>query len=763
MLSSTKRLLEARAKHGIPTARRQWGAVLRRGYAEGDVGSARQGGQADGVKGRNSFKNENSAPDGSPRQFSFRKHVVAEDTTGQFGRHNPGRTGSRSIKLGREEGAILSKDAKSNIEKNRAARPPKLDRKDDTTLSKDAKSKIKENLAARSATSKPIKPQLPKTRYRTRELATDASFGVVTTSRPLATPIDELVGEIQPMPQDEASDSSEDTVSLVLLMTPGLARYALDSTVPKAVVQRLQPSERFGKKYITTTAIVDRLPTTNDESEGAEGMAYMLFRNPPSASAGDQVPLSGSAQKPGSLTFQMPRIHHRTQGFGTAKQNLQLPLTQTVFTTGLVSTMILREYTHGGMETSLELTSERKLESQTVQMPALANKVRSHRMYMPLVPLTPFRKIHYVMGNIIRKLSAQQTWELQPNEKDGFILAEKSEDVERDVPASQDLERAVSKYFEVLDLQPETVSVWALVIPTLADSKTLFQGIRVPGVRPMLTADEDTLSAAWDPKTEASKEMFKLASITIRTMAYHGARLIKVLSGGGGWGKKAGLLSLDPDVQYSTRELRQDAGWQFDFDGPDDGTGAAIEAQKNQALGQIVKEGESIMFLLAPKPQNLPMTYSETQMRDERGVRMPSELELSFGAIPSSIDDVARSPESDETPAVIQHYPNFFGMLSEGGMAFRHTTPNGSKVFQSKLDVPSGRFTYKQHFDVIHGTRLEYYPDALIKGDPRPPPTSAKKKARAGQSVESSAKEDGAEIHKLFRGMADDEEHTTPL
>ena len=353
MLSSTKRLLEARAKHGIPTARRQWGAVLRRGYAEGDLGSARQGGQADGVKGRNSFKNENSAPDGSPRQFSFRKHVVAEDTTGQFGRHNPGRTGSRSIKLGREEGAILSKDAKSNIEKNRAARPPKLDRKDDTTLSKDAKSKIKENLAARSATSKPIKPQLPKTRYRTRELATDASFGVVTTSRPLATPIDELVGEIQPMPQDEASDSSEDTVGLVLLMTPGLARYALDSTVPKAVVQRLQPSERFGKKYITTTAIVDRLPTTNDEPEGAEGMAYMLFRNPPSASAGDQVPLSGSAQKPGSLTFQMPRVVLENSALRAAVRDLQLPLTQTVFTTGLVSTMILREYTHGGTDRSL--------------------------------------------------------------------------------------------------------------------------------------------------------------------------------------------------------------------------------------------------------------------------------------------------------------------------------------------------------------------------------------------------------------------------
>lgn len=78
-----------------------------------------------------------------------------------------------------------------------------------------------------------------------------------------------------------------------------------------------------------------------------------------------------------------------------------------------------------------------------------------------------------------------------------------------------------------------------------------------------------------------------------------------------GLGQKAGLLSLDPDVHYSTRELRQDEGWKFDFDGVDDGSAAATEAQKNQALGQIVKEGESIMFLLAPNRN----TYLRTKLK----------------------------------------------------------------------------------------------------------------------------------------------------
>jgi hypothetical protein len=721
MLSCTRKLLEARTKHGIPTARKQWDAVLRRGYAEDALGPGRQSRQSD-VDQENSQGDREPAQHQRPQRFLIRKIKDRGDTTGPF-----------------------SSDG--------FERSLQLDPHENTTQSKDAKPKYKKALRG---IGKPKPGPRIKTRWGRRELAKDAFFGVVTTSRPLATTIDELVKDLPQMPQDEASEISEDTVSVVLLMTPGLARHALDSTVPKTVVDRLQPSKQFGKKYITTTAIVDRLPTTDDEIGGAEGMAYMLFRNPPPAEDGDQVPFQGSAQKPGSLTFRMPRVKINS-GTRAAVQNLQLPLSQTVFTTGLVSTMMLREYTRGGIEEPLKLTSERKLESQTLQLPAMPEENSSHAMYIPLLPLTPFRKINYVMGNIIRKLSAQRTWDVKRGEEglEGKSwLIEKPQDTEQDVPASQDLEQAVSKYFEVLDLQPETVSVWALVIPKPADSQKIRQGLRPRAIHSILAADEAAIVAAWDPKAEASKEMSKSVSFATRQLMYYGARLIKVLSGGGGWGKKAGLLSLDPDVQYSTRELRQDEGWNFDFDAPDDGTGAAVEAQKNQALGQIVKEGESIMFLLAPKLQNLPITYPEVHHRDTTGLRRASELELSFGAIPSSIDEIVRSPESDETPAVIQHYPNFFGMLSEGGMALRSIPVLQRKgYFQSKIDVPFGRFNYKYHFPA-EDKKLSYYPDAL------------KNKPAQGYSAhpdESSAKDIVAATPDAFREKAKVEQRTTPL
>jgi hypothetical protein len=767
MLRCGRKLLEARAKHGIPTASRQWDAVLRRGYAEGAFGSEGRDRRA-GANRRDQHEDEDYAQYGSPQGSLIRKIPAPDDTTGRFEKDWL----ERSVNLGTEDGTTHSRDAEPYIKKHNAARPanskirkhkaarpsnpensklkpPFNAAKGSTTHSKDAEAKVMESPAVKPAnrqTGKPKLPPRPKTRWGTRELVKDASFGVVTTSRPLATTIDDLVKEIPPMPQDEASGSPEDTVTLVLLMTPGLARYALDITVPNTVVRRLRPSKLFGKKYTTTAAIVDRLPTTNDEIGGAEGMAYMLFRNAPSAEDGDQVPFQGSAQKPGSLTFQMPRVSHDRVWKQVSIRSVQLPLSQTVFTTGLVSTMILREYTHSGIDEPMELTSERKLESQTLRLPTLSEGKSSRVIYVPLVPLTPFRKINYVMGNIIRKLSAQRTWDLQPNENGESKLIEIPRDNEQDAPASQDLEEAVSKYFEVLDLQPETVSVWALVMPKTADSAKIHKIMRGPAVSAVLAADEAAICAAWDPKADSSKNMSRMVSVAARNLIYHGARLIKVLSGGGGWGKKAGLLSLDPDVQYSTRELRQDEGWQFDFDAPEDGTGAAVEAQKNQALGQIVKEGESIMFLLAPKLKNLPLTYSEAHHRDNLGLRTPSELEVSFGAIPSSIDEVAQSSDSDATPTTIQHYPNFFGMLSEGGMAFQYN-PAKEIVFQSKMDVPFGRFTYKYHM-TADGQKLKYYPDAHKKGDAGP---------------KSSAIEAWSESSSVFRGKADVEQRTAPL
>jgi hypothetical protein len=565
------------------------------------------------------------------------------------------------------------------------------------------KSRAKESFDTQTRPASKRRTEQTENKWGTRK-ATNASgvkridmrgrlaFGVVTTSRPTDTSLDELVKDIEPLPKVTILGHHENPTLLVMLLTPGLARYALDSKLSEALYKRFKIRIKPGVQIETTSAIVDRLPAGVDEPEGSEGMAYMLFRDPPKAKLEDRTVFQQSAQKPGSLTFRMPRW--------TEKRNsplkdfeLQLPLSQTVFTTGLVSTLIHRTFGWKGQPNSpaLALFHEQKLESQTLQLPAM----RGHKgtsLTLPLVPLTPFRKIEYVMGNIIRKLSSQPTGAIASTKSGQIDQAEGSEVTDASMPASEELEKSVSRYFEALDLQPETVSVWAFVVPRIlregAISRQSFDHL--------LSADEKSITSAWHSDTAAAVLMAKHTNVAIRQMIPEGARLIKVLSGGGGWGKKAGLLSLDPDVQYSTRDLRQDQGWKFDFDGVDDGTGASAEAQKNQALGQIVKKDEMIMFLLAPKPEHVPEQPAReddvTLHREKDDLR--TKLYHTFGPIPSSIDMIPQEVASDTNVATIRHYPGRFGMLSEGGMAVTINGMDGPRG-QSKLDVPGSRYDFR--------------------------------------------------------------------
>jgi hypothetical protein len=590
------------------------------------------------------------------------------------------------------------------------------------------------------------------------------AFGIVTTSRPLDTSLDELVKELPPMESSRSTDYENRVTTLVILLTPGLARYALDKDVPNEVYKRLKVQKRSGAQVHATSAIVDRLPAGSDNQEGSEGMAYMVFRGPPTPNPEDHTLFQEAAQKPGALTFRMPMILS-DRAAPVMDYELQLPLSQTVFTTSLVSTLIHRKYDLHVKDNSLRLVSEQKLESQTVQLPGMPDRQAINITTMPLVPLTPFRKINYVMGNIIRKLSSQdsQAPKILSHDKESEPgIAE----IENDMPASQELEASVSRYFETLDLQPETVSVWALVTPRALKLPLRPGVIQWHCIDKVLDADEEAITKAWHARSDAATTMAKGTANAIRHLIPQGGRLIKVLSGGGGWGKKAGLLSLDPDVQYSTRELRQDDGWKFDFDGVDDGTEAATEAQKKQALGQIVKEGENIMFLLAPKLENVPTQPPDRSSK--ASLKSATRLvDFTFGAIPSSIDMIPQQPVPDANAPVIQHYPDHFGMLSEGGMAVTVNTMQGT-TGQSKLDVPFGKFALHQYKNLWYPEvqssaqyvrrrndhALQSSVDALLPTD------STEQAGKVSQSMHKSVKDSSEQpkMPDLFENFAEFDE-----
>lgn len=486
-------------------------------------------------------------------------------------------------------------------------------------------------------------------------------MGIVASRMPDSTAIGDLVEQIQPSSLGKSKPNPRPSL-LVVLLTPRFARQAQSANLPLQVLERFGDNPTNSKALDAVTAVVDKLPCTNGQNEAEEGLAYTFLTHPPPLDNSGRLPLQVTTQKPGSIRWGIPHFQ------GTTALSVQLPLANTVFSTGLPSTLIHKHYRWEEQNKVLKEESSEHLESQKLRVP-IASKTASKHLHAPLLPLTPLRRVMNSMGNIVRKVSPNTAIEdlhlkMDPNY---------APNTQAFMTASQELESAVSDYFKSADLPPEPVEVWALILPDVPSGEADFIA------KPYLALDKGNIRNMWTSPQDLAKIT---GSGQWLELLNTGARLCKVLSGGGGWGKKAGLLSLDPDTVYSTRELRGDDGWNFDFE--DDGTTASFERQQAQALGQIVKEGESIMFFIAPKrAQNTPMDQG-TSLHGSTGSAV-------FGPLPSSIDsldnEASLKSSGDKQQAV--HFPNMFGMLSEGGMAVEFLDKVKSR--QSKVDIPHAR------------------------------------------------------------------------
>ncbi|TKA35496.1 hypothetical protein B0A54_13083, partial [Friedmanniomyces endolithicus] len=401
-------------------------------------------------------------------------------------------------------------------------------------------------------------------------------MGVVTTNDAQRTSITQLLNSIKLESHEPSPGPDTGPASLLLLLTPTYAQRALSGAVSHLVLDalRIKGANTLTKGLDVTTAVVDRLPSDNDRVSGEEGTAYYFMRNAPSSLSTSRKAFNANTQKPGYITFELPFLPKRLWRY-----EIQLPLAQTIFSTGKVSTLVHTRYKNE-VNKGLVIDEQQHLEAQSVVLPfRKTNGAVSTEV--PLVPLTPLRVVRNSMGNIIRALSSATAHEEM---RDKAIPSEPQ-------TASQELEAAVTAYFKALGIPPEAVNVWALILPVITRSGLNNEG---PVSRRLRTLKPEAITETW---TSEAALMDLCMDTLIPRYFRSGGRLHRVLSGGGGWGKKAGLLSLDPDSKYSSRDLRADEGWEFDFDDESDG---AVEKQQRQALGEIVTEGESVMFLLAP-------------------------------------------------------------------------------------------------------------------------------------------------------------------
>ncbi|KAF4626155.1 hypothetical protein G7Y89_g12006 [Cudoniella acicularis] len=216
--------------------------------------------------------------------------------------------------------------------------------------------------------------------------------------------------------------------------------------------------------------------------------------------------------------------------------DLTLPLANTLFTNGRKSTLIISKWQLSRGSFKKVKSFEKK--NQTINV---FNGMKSLEPSIPVLPLTPPRTIASGLGNIVRTLQFGQ------------------EDIG---PASRELEECVDEYLKLskdANQSSPKFSVWALIIPDhIMRPLEELQGFRID-----LT-----------PKQISS---YRQGKQYVGFWISKGAIFARVVSGGGGWGLKQGLLSLDPETSYSNiDDILPDSSMSF-------------QEQQSSALGNIAQ------------------------------------------------------------------------------------------------------------------------------------------------------------------------------
>lgn len=328
-------------------------------------------------------------------------------------------------------------------------------------------------------------------------------------------------------------------------------------------------------------------------------------------------------------------------GSGTS---IVVPLANTLFKNGRHSTLLLSRWkSEGG---SFELMREQK-ERQNVPVPFLWERQnRRLRFHMSCIPLTPVRRIQSGLGNIVRSIDFGE----------GSIP---------DIgPASRELETSVDNYLAKEGHDHSKIDVWALVVP-----KDIYLDPR-DQVEEISTNDINTPRAVASPSSHVGGRY-------VGRRLKRGAKLCRVLSGGGGWGAKQGLLSLDPQTSYSTsNESRYDL------------SEGSLDKKQASALGNLAQEGAFIQFLVAVKNEK-----PDTSEASERDSFAPVRSTV-VGVVPSTIDHIY-DEQQEKLAFGCDVSLGHFGCVSESGIFLRFIRDEktgvaewGFHALETKIDLP---------------------------------------------------------------------------
>ncbi|KAL2431348.1 hypothetical protein ABEF95_006733 [Exophiala dermatitidis] len=481
-------------------------------------------------------------------------------------------------------------------------------------------------------------------------------------------PVVDSASALSMIKEHQSQDAARDE-TVVLLATPQMAHFLdLDGflrSAMEAIYGSLRTKTASGnlKKVKSVTAVVDALPepfstadkATNPGPVLSEGLALLLS----SAAHSDKSTYRATDDEvnPATLSFSSSEAH----GDGAPGQltglvrHISLPVANTIFVNGTRATLFEDSWdimTCDSESAVVAHRDRRPLQNFRIDMGCGADEFLNGSI--PLRSLTRPRKVVRSMGNVLAQI-----------EVDG-----------KPVPASRELEEAVTRYTKTLPTHATRgpVQVFALVRPPRTAS------IHDEGQEDSTTLDYE----------------HKQASSRILSGLWQDAKLFKVTGGGGGWGKRQGLLSLDTAVDFAANEAT--VGFP-DFD-------LAEDLSREVGSHGMIPQGGTVEFLLNSVDEAPSSLSASSGTQGQSAVQEMDDSATSFilGTVANPDMQDYWEDVTSSTDSGVSFYPNHFGMISYGGAALgsdellgsngtvdspRERSRNSSRT---RLDVPNSFF-----------------------------------------------------------------------
>ncbi|RDW86808.1 V-type proton ATPase 16 kDa proteolipid subunit [Aspergillus mulundensis] len=433
----------------------------------------------------------------------------------------------------------------------------------------------------------------------------------------------------------------------VFLFTPAFAHWAdtqgtfLEQCLNRLYQKTLDHSSQDPIHAIG--AIIDRLPHHTREGNTAgdttefEGVSILLARGDSiQAKAATARQIRSAETEESTLLFSF-RENVNGHAIRQHTHDIGLRLANTIFVNGRENTLFGGRWAYDSSSRKLKLEKSTDLSACSVTV--AQNNIRS-TLQLPLYPVGERRKVISSMGNILSQVA-------------------KHADVRSDepMPASSELEKELPRYIAENDIADRRVSVWALI--------------------------ESTESSSY---TKSSHSQNSIAE-AIRK----GAKLHHVMSGGGGWGKKQGLLSLDPETSFgkSGKESIKPLHQVFSDNEQDSTYSSPVPElpmfmQDLSTLSQTAEPGDYVQFFASVGEHELRSSNSSSSSSAEDSISC-------FFGVMSDADAFSGQSSNRKNLTVV---PNYFGALSEKAITYLQplaASQSDVSETRTKVDVPGSR------------------------------------------------------------------------